>query len=295
VTATPPSPLRIGVGLGGGSARGYAHIGALAALERHGFPPTVVVGASFGAVIGAFYASGQTPEQMALEASKMRRRDVIPHVTDFGLHRAALFSGAKLEAYFERITEGRHFSDLVKPLIVLATDIDTGEAVQLQEGSVARALRASASMPGIFAPVELAGRRLVDGGLGAPVPLATLAGLDLDLAIGIGAGTTGEDSAAIQVAQRLLASPLGRRLHRSLRESVRTHAFSRLGRGLAYTADTYLPRTHDDACLQVHTNPPINWLQFHRAEHAIGAGERALEAFRPRIRQALQGLPVALG
>ena len=287
-------PLSIGVALGGGSARGYAHIGALASLERHKINPTVIAGTSFGAVIGALYAAGHSVERMTREASQLRRRDVLPHVTDFGLHRAALFSGNKLESYFDRMLEGRHFEDLEKELVVVATDVDTGERVLLSEGSVARAVRASSSMPGIFAPVEIGGRRLVDGGLGSPVPIDTLAGFGLELTIGIGAGTTGEESSVIQAAQRFLATRLGKYLHRSLHDSVNTHPLSRLGRGLAYTANTYLPCEVCPDALQVHTNPPISWLHFHRAEHAIHAGERALEAFIPRIRQALQGPSTAL-
>ncbi len=286
--------LRLGVALGGGSARGYAHIGALSVLERHGFTPSVVAGTSFGAVIGALYATGQTPAQMKKIAEETRRRDVIPFVTDFGLHKAALFSGEKLESYFESMLEGRSFSDLKRELVVVATDVDTGERVLLRDGSLAKALRASASMPGIFAPVEIAGRRLVDGGLGSPIPIDTLSTLGVDLAIGIGAGTTSDESAAIKNVQNILKTQWGKKLHKRLHYPGKTHAISRLGRGLAYTANTYLAKPEPDL-LQVHTNPPISWLHFHRAEQAIKAGEKALEAFIPKIQQALRGLqPLAV-
>lgn len=281
--------LRLGVALGGGSARGYAHIGALKVLEEHGFAPSVVAGTSFGAVIGALYAAGQSPEQMRKVAAKTRRRDVIPYITDFGLHKAALFSGKKLESYFDAMLEGRSFSDLKRELVVVATDIDTGERVLLKEGSLAKALRASASMPGIFAPVEISGRRLVDGGLGSPIPIDTLSTLGVDLAIGIGAGTTADESLTIKNIQTILKTEWGKKLHQRLYYPGKTHAISRLGRGLAYTANTYLTKADQDL-LQVHTNPPISWLHFHRAEHAIKAGEKALEAFMPRLRQALQAL-----
>ncbi len=161
---TSNSKPSIGVALGGGSARGYAHIGALATLERHGLAPDVVVGTSFGAVIGALYALRRTPEEMEEQAARLRRRDVLPHVVDFGLHRGGLFAGERLEAYFDRLVEGRTFDDLSRTLLVTATDADTGERVLLREGSLARALRASASLPGVFAPVEIEGRRLMDGG-----------------------------------------------------------------------------------------------------------------------------------
>ena len=102
------NPLRIGVALGGGSARGYAHIGALSCLERHGFAPELIVGTSFGAIVGALYAAGLSPEEIAETANSVRWRD-FSKVLDFGLHRAALFSGDKLESYLDELVEGRSF------------------------------------------------------------------------------------------------------------------------------------------------------------------------------------------
>ena len=155
-----PNLERIGVALGGGSARGYAHIGALDVLERHNLHPSVIAGTSFGAVIGALYAMGHSPQKMTEDASSQRRRDVLPQITDFGLHKAALFSGVRMERYFESLVEGRHFEDLEKKLIIVATDVDTGGQVLLDSGPLAPALRASASIPGLFAPVELGGRQI---------------------------------------------------------------------------------------------------------------------------------------
>ncbi len=282
-----PRRYRIGVALGGGSARGYAHIGALASLERHGFAPDIVVGTSFGAVIGALYASGRSPDTMHREAAAMRRRDVFPHIADFGLHKGALFDGRRLEAYFDAMVEGRTFEDLVRPLVVVATDADTGERVLLSRGRLAPALRASASIPGLFAPVVIDGRRLMDGGIGSPVPLDTLHDYDVDLALGIGAGMEAEDSRAIRAARRFLGTQVGRRLHRSLGQGEGRNVAARLGRALAYAADGWLRDGPDDAALHVHTRPPIHWLNFHRAEAAIRAGDEALNRFIPRIRQAM--------
>jgi NTE family protein len=278
---------RIGVALGGGSARGYAHIGALATLEKHNLRPHVITGTSFGAVVGALYATGKPVVQLAHEASTLRRRDIFPQITDFGLHQGALFRGDKLESYFDRLLEGRNFSDLSYHLIVVTTDIDSGECVYLNSGNLAKALRASASMPGIFAPVEIDGRRLLDGGLGAPVPLNTLQTFDVDIGIGIGAGLEGDNSKAIQLARQLLNTETGGRFHRLLRESRSTNVFARLGKAFAHTASSWVPSEIPADALQVHTQPPISWLHFHRAEHAIVAGEKALEAFMPRIQSAV--------
>ena len=281
------SPLRIGVALGGGSARGFAHIGALSCLERHGFAPELIVGTSFGAIVGALYAAGLTPDEIALTANSMRWRD-LSKVLDFGLHKAALFSGDKLETYLDELVEGRHFSDLSRTLVVVATDLATGERVDLTSGSLARALRASASMPGVFSPVVIGGRQLVDGGLGSPLPLATLDGYDLDVALGIGAGMEGADSGAIRFAQRWLGTRMGQRVHRSLRDHPGAHPMRQLGRSLAHTMTAWqTPQGPADGALYVHTKPPISWFNFRGAAVAMTAGDAALEGYIPTLRQAM--------
>lgn len=288
---------KLGVALGGGSARGYAHLGALASLERHGLAPDLIVGTSFGAVMGALYASGRPLASIIAQAGAVRRRDVFPYIADFGLHRAALFSGKKLEEYFSRLTEGREFSDLERKLVVVTTDIDSGELVLVDEGSLATALRASASIPGIFAPTKIGGRRLVDGGIGAPVPLATLEAMNVRVAIGIGAGMEAKDSSAIRFTRRLLTTRGGKKLHQKAVASRPRGALGRLGKGLAYAADGWLkvgdaasavsPAVSGCKRLEVHTRPPIHWLNFHRALDAIRAGEAALSQLMPTVMLAV--------
>ncbi len=303
------SRRRLGVALGGGSARGYAHLGALASLERHGLAPDLIVGTSFGAVVGALYATGRDLADLLAEAEKMRRRDVFPHIADFGLHRAALFGGERLEAYFDRLLEGRTFADLERKLVVVTTDIDTGEQVLLEDGPLGLALRASASIPGIFAPAIVGGRRLVDGGIGSPVPLGTLEAMDVEVAIGIGAGMEARDSRAIRLARHLLTTRHGQRWHQAAVSYTPRGALGRLGRGLAFAAEGWLSNAATDLdesaealeltvtsaagrsgarrCLQVHTRPPIHWLNFHRAAEAIRAGDAALSQLVPRVKLAL--------
>ena len=281
------SPLKIGVALGGGSARGFAHIGALSALERNGFVPDLIVGTSFGAIVGALYAAGLTPKEIALTANSMRWRD-LSKVLDFGLHKAALFSGDKLETYLDELVEGRSFSDLKRTLVVVATDLATGEPVNLTSGPLARALRASASMPGVFSPVEIGGKFLVDGGLGSPLPLATLEGYDLDIALGIGAGLEEADSGAIRFAQRWLTTRMGQHVHKTLRDHPGAHPMRQLGRSLAHTMTAWqTPQILSDEALYVHTNPPISWFNFRGAEVAMTAGDAALEGYIPRLKKAL--------
>ncbi len=287
--------LRLGVALGGGSARGYAHLGALASLERNGFAPAVIAGTSFGAVVGALYATGRPLSELLAQAEAMRRRDVFPYVADFGLHRAALFKGRRLEAYFDRLLEGRHFSDLVKRLVVVTTDIDTGERVLLEHGSLAEALRASTAIPGVFAPALVGGRRLIDGGIGSPVPLSTLDEFDLDVAIGIGAGMEAADSGTIRFARKLMSSDGARRVQNRLATARPRGAVGRLGRALAFAAEGWAaddgePRSvPSDGCrrFEVHTRPPIHWLDFRGAGAAIRAGDAALSRLMPALKSAL--------
>ena len=242
----------------------------------------------------------------------MLRRDVFPHIADFGLHHGALFGGRKLEHYFDRLLEGRTFADLKRRLVVVTTDIDSGEEVLLESGSLALALRASASIPGVFAPANVDGRRLIDGGIGSPVPLKTLESLDVEVALGIGAGMEARDSGTIRLARKVLTTSTGQRLHQSAVTRTPQGPLGRLGRAAALAASGWIKTTetpesgtdgymadgegairHDArgaTCrrLEVHTRPPINWLNFHRAADAIRAGDAALSRIMPRLKQALQ-------
>jgi NTE family protein len=284
---------RVGVALGGGSARGYAHIGVLAALERRDLAPDVIVGTSFGAVIGALYALGHDPARLRADAERLRRRDVLPRIVDVGAARGALFAGERLEAYFHGLVGDARIEALPRTLAVVATDVDTGERVVLREGPLALALRASASLPGLFAPVAWEGRRLIDGGIGAPVPLDTLAGFAVDLAIGVGAGIEARDSRSLRVARRAASSTAGRWVCQALRGRRAAHdpraraPLRTLARALAVTLDAW--GDPQDALadggrgVHVQTRPPIHWLRFDRAAEAIVAGDAAFERAWPRF------------
>ncbi|MDQ3459200.1 MAG: patatin-like phospholipase family protein [Deinococcota bacterium] len=279
-------PLRIGVALGGGSARGYAHIGALKSLERHGLAPQVIAGTSFGAVIGALYAAGRSPDALADLANGVRRRELLSAVWDAGFRQAALLKGDRLEVYFDALLDGRTFADLRCELVVVTTDAASGERVLLRSGSVARALRATVALPGLLSPVQVDGRRLMDGGLGSPVPLETLGGEGVDLAIGIGTGLEGDHSAPIRLTRRVLATPWGRSLRRHLCAQAGEHPVRVLGRSLGYVVASWEPQGRAEDALHVQVTPSIGWLTFHRAEAAIAAGEAAVEAFLPRLLEA---------
>lgn len=159
---------------------------------------------------------------------------------------------------------------------------------------LARALRASASLPGVFAPVAWEGRRLLDGGIGTPVPLDTLEGFDVDVALGLGAGVELRDSSALYFARALVRSALGRRARRWLGSAPGDpNPAATLGMALAFTLDAWgslsdaLPEGEGQA-LHVHTRPPIHWLRFDRAGVAIAAGAAAMERAWPGLGQRLR-------
>jgi len=161
----PPRRLRLGLALSGGGARGLAHIGVLKVLEREGIAVDCLAGTSMGGVIAAAYAAGMSPGELEKEALAATRLRHLVSLADPGLPEGGLLRGERLRAYFERHLGQWTFSDLRLPLTLVAVDLNTGQEVLLRQGSVAQALRATVAIPGLLAPVELDGQRLVDGGV----------------------------------------------------------------------------------------------------------------------------------
>jgi NTE family protein len=151
--------IETGVSLGGGCLRGVAHIGALKEILKQNIPITHVAGTSAGAVVGGLYACGIQPEQMvsALESLSIRKH------LDFGLNRKGWLKGDRIYNTLLQLTEGKYFSDLEIPLAVACVDLNSRQLTIIQEGEVAKALRASIAIPGVFLPVEMGQKLLVDG------------------------------------------------------------------------------------------------------------------------------------
>ena len=174
---------KIGLVLGSGGARGYAHLGVLQALYKADINIDLVVGTSFGAIVGAGYAAGRNIyelEKIALETGWIKMLKMIDVAPLKGI-----FAGKKLEKFFSVITRQKHFSELKIPLTVVATDIETGEEVLINKGSVSKAILASSAFPGIFAPVEIDNRWLVDGVLVNPLPIQTAFDMGADMVIAV--------------------------------------------------------------------------------------------------------------
>ena len=179
---TPPRRPLIGLALGSGSARGWAHIGVLRALAEAGLKPDIVAGASVGAIVGAAYASGDL-DRFEQWVRGLSARAVWSFM-DFGLG-GGMLKGEKLVAFFRR-----HFADPAIESLPLrfgavATALRTGDEVWLREGSVADAVRASFALPGLFTPVWREGRLLADGGLVNPVPVSLARALGADVVIAV--------------------------------------------------------------------------------------------------------------
>lgn len=177
---------KIGLALGSGSARGWAHIGVLRALQDTGITPDVVCGCSIGALVGAAYADGAL-DQLEHWATSLAWQDVVG-LLDPGLA-GGLIKGDKLMAFFARHFVDKDFSALPMPFACVATDLANGREIWLREGSVAAAVHASIAMPGLLAPVKHDGRLLVDGGLVNPVPVSLCRALGADIVIAVDLGS----------------------------------------------------------------------------------------------------------
>lgn len=177
----------VGLVLSGGGVRGFAHVGVLKGLERRGWRPDLVAGTSMGGIVAAAYASGMGAQAMEQEALKFTHLPRLARLLDRKVHPNALIGGERLLEYFREKLGGAKFDQLALPLGLLAVDCDTGAEVALRSGDVATAVRATMAFPGVFAPVELDGRLLIDGGASdnLPVRLARDMGADIVVAVNV--------------------------------------------------------------------------------------------------------------
>ena len=175
---------KVGLALGGGAARGLAHIGVLEVLEKEGIPIDMIAGTSAGAAIGALYAEGKDPGLIKDLATGMSWRRLAPLV-DLALPKTGFIEGKRLKKLLKLTIGDISFADLRIPLACVATDIMTGEEIVIDQGSVLEAVRASISIPVIFAVARWKGRYLVDGGLVNPVPVSVLKRMGADVIIAV--------------------------------------------------------------------------------------------------------------
>jgi NTE family protein len=203
VVTTPsiPEPARrlprLGLALGGGAARGFAHVGVIQVLEQNGIRPDLVVGTSAGSLVAALYASGMNGAELERAAMSMEEATL----TDWTLpiNGRGVLKGDALARYVRQAVNGRLIEQMALPLGILATDLGSGQGTLFRRGDAALAVRASSAVPGVFTPVAIGGREFVDGGLVAPVPVsqARAMGAEVVLAVDISADPEGNDASGL--------------------------------------------------------------------------------------------------
>lgn len=181
VMAPPPAEIRIGLALGGGAAKGFAHIGVIKMLEANGIHVETVAGTSAGSVVGALYASGMDPFQMQTQAVALDESSI----RDVRLFSGGLVQGKALQDYVNTQVKQRPIDRLPTPFAAVSTQLETGKRTVFVRGNTGQAVRASSSIPGVFEPVTIAGKHYVDGGIVSPVPVDAARQLGADFVIAV--------------------------------------------------------------------------------------------------------------
>ena len=260
--APPPTPrLGVSLALGGGFARGYAHLGVLQVFQENAIPVTSIAGSSIGSILGAAYASGADLPHIIEKCREMRFRDFAKwRVSRFGLA-----SNERLGALVQKLFGTRQFEDLKLPLAIVATDLGTGDPVVFRQGNLAEAIRASCAFPGLFEPIQIGTRCLADGGLVAPVPTRAARELGAEIVVGVSVG-----------------------LHDGQRGAP-TNIFQVVSRAVSAAQKHQLEAWERYANLVLRPSVQgLAWDDFERIDEAIEAGAIVARAALPRVRRFLE-------
>jgi len=269
---------KVGLALGGGTARGLAHIGVLEVLEKEGIPVDMITGTSLGAVVGALYAQGKDSSQIKDLALDLGWKKLAPLV-DPSLPKTGFIKGRKIKNLLALIIGGDiKFSDLKIPLACVTTDIDTGEEVVIDQGSVLEAMRASISIPAVFTVVKWKGRYLVDGGLVNPVPVSVAKRMGADFVIAVNVIPDVAERAR-RVDKERTESPKEPNIINIIMQSIYIGTYSLVMSSLKEADIVIEPRV-------AH----IGAGDFHRAQECILQGELAAQGSIPEIKRKLKNL-----
>ncbi len=252
-------PPRIAIALGGGAARGFAHVGVIKMLETQGIRPDIVVGTSAGSVVGALYASGYGGFELQRMALDLDEKSV----SDWVLPNRGFIRGESLQNFINKAVQNRTIDKLGRTLGIVATDLLSGEQVVFRYGNTGLAVRASSSVPGVFQPVMINGREYVDGGLTSPVPVRAARDLGADIVIAVDISRDPQWAAVSDSVSVLLQT------------------FNIMGRSLA---------AHELPLADVVISPDIRKVgstSFESRNLAILEGERAALAAVPKIREKI--------
>jgi NTE family protein len=288
---------RIGLALGSGSARGWAHIGAIRNLEERGIKPDIVCGTSIGALIGAAYAAGEL-DRLEKWVTGLAWTTVLK-LMDI-TWRGGLIRGNRLFTLFHTIFHDRDFSDLPVPFGAIATELHSGREIWLRQGKVLDAVRASCAMPGLFTPVVRDGVILVDGGLVNPVPVSMCRalGADLVIAVDLSWGKLGPyRDRGHEVAPREVPGWLDRMRLRWIKgkekaEDVSVPSIFEVFTTALDITEQRIARSRlsgDPADVMLTPLlPDFATMDFHRAKEAIDEGRAAVDRMGPLLEQVIR-------
>lgn len=259
----PTKVLHLGLALGGGAARGFAHVGVIQVLEEAGIQPELVVGTSAGSLVASLYASGKTSAQLKRVAETMEEAEITDWMMPI-LNRGAL-RGEALARYVNTQVGGRLIEQMKIPLGIVATDLHNGEAVLFRRGNTGAAVRASSAVPAVFQPVKIGSREYVDGGLVSPVPVRQARDMGANVVIAVDISTDPEGSPAGDTFQILMQT------------------FNIMGKSL----NTVLLKEAD-----VVVKPALIGVKsadFAARRRSIEAGREAMLKQLPRLKEILSG------
>jgi NTE family protein len=263
-TPQVPAPKKVpklGLALGGGAARGFAHIGVIQVLEENGIKPDLVVGTSAGSVVAAFYASGKTGTQLQWLADSMDESQLTDWTVPF-LSRGML-RGDALGRYINSQLNGLRIEDLKMPLGIVATDLQTGDGILFQRGDISLAVRASSAVPSVFEPVRIGNKDYVDGGLVSPVPVRYARQMGADIVIAVDISSRPEDAKTNDILKVLLQT------------------FSIMGKSISQ-----LEMAQAEVVVRP-VMPDVGSTEFAARKKSIEAGRAAMKLALPALKAAL--------
>lgn len=262
ISTDPPVIVRprIAIALGGGAAKGFAHVGVIRVLEENGIVADIVTGTSAGSVVGSLYASGLSGVQLQAKAVQLDESNL----TDLTLSSRGFIKGERLQAFINHEVGNRPIEKLTKRFGAVATELDTGKRITFRAGNTGQAVRASASIPNVFLPVDIKGKHYVDGGLVSPVPVSAAREMGADFVI------------AVDISARPRAGSAKGFLS-ILDQSLNIMNVVALSHELKQADIVIRPQVH-------HIGPT----GFEARHQAMLAGEKAAQACVPVIRKLLE-------
>ena len=257
----PKKVPKLGLALGGGAARGFAHIGVIQVLEENGIKPDLVVGTSAGSLVAAFYASGKTGAQLQWLADTMDESQLTDWTIPF-MSRGML-RGEALGRYVNSQLNGAKIEDLKMPLGIVATDLQTGDGILFRRGDIATAVRASSAVPSVFEPVRIGNKDYVDGGLVSPVPVRSARQMGADIVIAVDISSRPEDAKTTDMLKVLLQT------------------FSIMGKSISQ-----LEMAQAEVVVRPAL-PDVGSAEFTARQKSIEAGRAAMRLALPALKAAL--------